>query len=242
MRAPVRMVLTMAFMASAAAMLRAADEPLVVTIIDGYPASVGSSAGVFSDGLGDYRDWTLDPPGIYTNWCVAAAPFSPGNLFLQFNRKLDGLSGTMRCTENERPDGQLGRARQYVLRIANDTACEILRTANAGLQLWATGGVPWVSGAGPCTIAESNSPRVRLGTLYKPNARSTNIDFLTYVDGAPTSFEIRSDANASIQSMPGTKVVTYTGTFRLVRFDPGAKAKAVGPSFPMPVQMTFTMP
>lgn len=80
------------------------------------------------------------------------------------------------------------------------------------------------------------------GWLYKPKARSTNIDFLTWVDGAPTSFEIRSDSDASIQLSTGTKTITYNGTFQRVRFDPGAKAKTTFPAFSMPVRMTFTMP
>ena len=244
MRALVRLLLTAAMATAAMAGMDAADEALRFTIDDNFPPLVGSirPAGVFSDGNPAYQDWRLDPPDDFTNWCVSAAPAPPGNLFLQFNRKLDGLGGTLRCTENPRPDGLYGESRQFVLRINNNDACTILWTAPAGLMLWDQYEQPWVSGAGPCTIRESSSPRMRLGTLYKPKASATNIDFLTYVDGSTSSFEVRSDNNATIQTSGAAKTVTYSGTFHLVRFDPGVKAKTVGPPFTMPVRMTFTMP
>lgn len=228
-----------------------AGTTLVSFMIDDFFPVVGG-AGVFSDGGGEpdtnsYHDYRLDPsPPV--NWCVEAAPYSAGNLFVRLNRKLDGDAGTMRCTENPRSPGQAnGVQRNFVLRISSDQACDILSDPAARLPLTDPAGAAWdeVSSVTPCTLAQNDNPRIRLGTLYKARARSTNIDFLTEMfqdpnsSEYPNSYEIRSESAAPISSDGNHKAVAYSGTFRLVKFEPGQRAKTVGASFAMPVKMDF---
>jgi hypothetical protein len=66
------------------------------------------------------------------------------------------------------------------------------------------------------------------------------VDFLTFNFGSTVSYEIQSDSAAPIVTVGNTKTVTYTGTYHLVRFEPGARAKMVQPAFVMPVKMAFT--
>jgi hypothetical protein len=219
------------------------------TINDGYPGNVpgAGGAGVFSDaattGTDTYSDFRIDP-NPYLNWCVDAEALSPGNLFVRLNRKLDGDAGSLRCSENPRPDDALGVPRQFVLRIANDAACDILADPLAGLPLTDAFGNPWNTSGSltPCVLLQNDNPRIRLGTLYKARARTTNVDFLTVMFNYPNSYEIRSDADATIVQNsldPTRRSVEYNGTFRLVKFTPGTKAKTVGPSFMMPVKIEF---
>ena len=219
-------------------------------IDDGYPGSVpaGSGAGVFSDASGTYFDYRIDP-APQLNWCVDAEPAPPGNLFIRLNRKLDGEAGVLRCSENLDGSGGMtnGVPRNFTLRIANDAACDELANSAAGLPLTDSLNDAWnVSGSAlPCLLRTNENPRIRLGTLYKSRAKTTNVDFLTVMFTALTSYEIRSDGAATITpdpldpTDPTRKVIAYTGTFHLVRFEPGVKAKTVGPAFTMPVRMLF---
>lgn len=219
----------------------------VVTFLidDTFPASAGP--GVFSDadvsGTNWYADYRIDPaPPL--NWCVDAEPYSAGNLFVRLNRKLDGDAGTMRCTEHpNQTDGELGKQRNFVLRIASKQACDYLSDDAAGLPLVDAAGFPWnpESSSGLCVLAQNDNPRVRLGTLYKARAKSTSLDFLTVTFDAANSYEIRSVSAASITSEhgPNHKRVAYTGNFQLVKFQPGKKAVNVGQPFAMPVRMDF---
>ncbi len=214
------------------------------TIDDAFPSAGG--AGVSSDGTitgtnwyADYRINTADP----LNWCVDAEPYPAGNLFVRLNRKLDGDAGVLRCTENPGPiPGEPGTQRNFVLRIANDAACDILSDPLAGLPLTDVNGEPWDTAlsTGACVLAHSDNPRIRLATLYKSRARTTTIDFLTVMFDSPNSYEVRSESAAAITSNgPGHKRVEYTGTFRLVKFAPGKKAQTVGQPFVMPVRIDF---
>jgi hypothetical protein len=227
-----------------------AQSSLVTFTIDGtYPGSVPAAggAGVFSDatntGTDTYSDYRIDP-NPYLNWCVDAQPGSAGNLFVRLNRKLDGDAGSLRCSENPRPDGAFGVPREFVLKIANDAACDILADPLAGLPLTDAYGNPWNTSGSltPCVLLQSDNPRIRLGTLYKARPRTTSVDFLTVMFDYPNSYEIRSETEATITQNaldPARRSVAYSGTFRLVKFAPDAKAKTVGPSFMMPVRMEF---
>jgi hypothetical protein len=112
-----------------------------------------------------------------------------------------------------------------------------------GTDLFDTAGGIY-TGTPPCVLPKNDNPRIRLDTLYKSKAKSTNIDFLTIirdsVDGL--SYEIRSDAPTAILASGTMKTVDYSGVnqkFLLVEFRPGLRAKTVGPGFRMPVRMTF---
>lgn len=240
---PLSGLLTAGLLAVVYASVPSAATTLVsFTIDDSYP---GVGAGVFSDaavsGTGDYADYRIDPdPPL--NWCVEAEPYAPGNLFVRLNRKLDGDAGVLRCTENPR-DGStdLGTQRNFVLRIDNDEACDILSDPSAELPLTDAGGTPWdaATSAGLCVLAHNDNPRIRLGTLYKAKARTTPVDFLTVMFEAVNSYEIRSESAASITTSGTLKTVTYTGGFRLVKFGGGEKARTVGPAFSMPLRIFF---
>jgi len=56
-----------------------------------YDAPVGER-GVRSDGNGGYFDYRIVPT-TPLNWCVDAAPYTQGLLFVRLNRKLDGDAG-----------------------------------------------------------------------------------------------------------------------------------------------------
>jgi hypothetical protein len=211
------------------------------TIDDAFPAP-GPGPGVFSDGTTAYADYRIGP--LPLNWCVEAEPAPPGNLFILLNRKLDGPAGVLRCGENPDEDGNPGIPRNFVLRIANDDACDLLADPAAGLPLEDAGGTAWNPGSSglPCVLPRNDNPRIRLGTLYKSRAKATNVDFCTVTFDAPVSYEIRSDGAATIVPDPldpTRKALSYTSTFHLVRFEPGVKAKTVGPAFTMPVRMEF---
>ena len=208
----------------------AATTVLQVAIDDGFPASVGSvGSGVFSDAAttltNSYDDYRIGPSGPSDlNFCVEAEPAPPGNLFILLNRKLDGPAGVLRCSENG------GTSRNFVLKIANQDVCDLLAEPAAGLNLT-------YDSSGTCVLGTVFNPRIRMGTVYKARAKTTNIDFLLGTD-LPVSYEIRSDGLAGITTttlVPALKTVQYTGTYHLVRFD--TKAKAVGPPFSMPVKM-----
>ena len=245
------LALTAGVVATLAGAAGAATTLVSFTIDDMYPGTVlpATAAGVFSDaattGTMAYADYRIDPLS-QLNWCVDAEPFSPGNLFIRLNRKLDGEAGVLRCSENadNSGTGNLGVPRNFALRIANDDACDRLADPAAELPVVEASGVAWdpVNSSLPCVLPRNDNPRIRLGTLYKPRAKTTNIDFLTVMFNAPVSYEIRSDSDATIVPDaldPTRKAVAYSGTFHLVRFEPGVKAKTVGQAFTMPVRMEF---
>jgi hypothetical protein len=246
MRPLFRFLTTGLLVAGTLAVPSAATTYVRFTITDlGGDAGVSSDAGV--DGTNEYADYRIDPsPPL--NWCVDAEPYSAGNLFVRLNRKLDGDAGVLRCTENEGPvAGQPGTQRNFVLRIASKEACDILSDPDAGLPLtdaigdeWVASSAAGVGSAGPCVLAHSDNPRIRLGTLYKARAKTTTVDFLTFMFGSLNSYEIRSESAAAITSSgAGHKRVEYTGTFRLVKFAPGKKTQAVGQPFAMPLLIDF---
>jgi hypothetical protein len=213
------------------------------TIDDLYP---GTGPGAFSDaattGTPAYADYRIGP--LPLNWCVDAEPAPPGNLFIRVNRKLDGEAGVLRCSENPDGDGNLGVPRNFVLRINNDDVCDRLADPAAGLPLVDAGGVAWNSASSglPCVLPRNDNPRIRLGTLYKSRAKTTNVDFCTVMFDAPVSYEIRSVGEAAIVPDPldsTRKSIAYNGTFNLVRFEPGVKTKTVGQAFTMKVRMEF---
>lgn len=213
---------------------------------DSYPPVLPGGVagpGVRSDGNSEYFDYRIDP-NHPLNWCVDAAPFSQGNLFVRLNRKLDGEAGVLRCNENLDSGGvNNGIPRNVTLTIGNDAVCDLLADPSTSLTVTDSANVDWnvSSSTGPCTLAENDNPRIRLATLYKARAKTTTVDFLTYMLNSTVSYEIRSDAPADIEVglAPNQKVVTYAGTYHLVQFATGSRAKTVGPAFTMPVKMTF---
>jgi hypothetical protein len=238
------LALTASVVATLASAAGAAATLVSFTIDDSYPGTTGP--GVFSDaattGTTAYADYRIGP--LPLNWCVDAEPSSPGNLFIRLNRKLDGEAGVLRCSENQDNAGNPGVPRNFRLRIAINDVCDRLADPAAWLPLTDASGGPWIPGSSslPCVLPRNDNPRIRLGTLYKPRAKTTNIDFLTVMFDAPVSYEIRSDSEATIVPDPldpTRKAVAYSGTFHLVRFEPGVKTKTVGQAFTMPVRMEF---
>jgi hypothetical protein len=231
----------------AATSLLARSSLVKFTIDSTYPGHFAAGgAGVFSDaansGTDTYSDYRIDP-NPYLNYCVDAEPDSTGALFVRLNRKLDGDAGTLRCSENLRPDGELGVPREFVLKIADNTVCDILADPLAGLPLTDKDGLPWnTNGLLPCVLSQNDNPRIRLSTLYKARARTTPVNFLTVMFDYPNSYVIQSDTEATITQDaldPARRSVAYSGTFRLVKYTPDTRAKTVGPSFMMPVRMEF---
>ena len=148
----------------------------------------------------------------------------------------------LRCSENLDNDGHPGVPRNFRLRIANDDVCDRLADPAAELPLAESTGAPWdpVNSALPCVLPQSGNPRIRLSTVYKARAKTTNIDFLIPMLDAPVSYEVRSESDATISPDaldPTRKVVAYNGTYRLARFEPSVKARTVGQAFTMPVRM-----
>ncbi|MGE0359859.1 MAG: hypothetical protein AB7H93_06590 [Vicinamibacterales bacterium] len=219
-------------------------------IDDTFPALVAGGAaaapGVTSDGLaedGAYADYRIDPtPPL--NWCVDAAPYSQGLLFVRLNRKLDGDAGVLRCTANLNPNvvsPVFGIQRNVTLTINSLDACDRLAEPDAGLPVKDSANADWNLSAKtlPCTLSSNHNPRIRLETLYKARAKATPIHFQTEMFEFPVSYVIQSEASAGIASVGNVKEVSYTGTYRLVRYAPGSKPKTVGPAFTMPVRMTL---
>jgi hypothetical protein len=204
--------------------------------------------GAFSDaattGTNEYFDYRIDPDPTL-NWCVDAAPASPGNLITHLNRKLDGAAGVLRCSDNLDGDGEgLGVQRNFTLRIDNDAVCDLLAEPDAGLPLVDGSDAPWngTTSIPPCVLPTNDNPRISLATLYKPRAKTTNIKFQTVMFDPiyPVSYVIDSDGEAPIIHSGSTeRSVSYQGTYHLVRFNP--KAKTVGPAFTMPVRMVFNV-
>jgi hypothetical protein len=188
-----------------------------------------TGAAVSGDGLGIYRDYRLESqPG--ENYCVEASPTNT-LLFIRLNRKLDGDSGTRYCGLNG------GSPRQFYIAVNNASACS---------ELWSHGyltdSVPPTS----CVIGGLDKPRIRISSdLYAKQTTTTPVAFLTEsYDTSRTSYEVRAVTNAMVikpgDPYPSMRLVQYSGYGRLVRFEPGARAKEVADPFPMPFQMTFT--
>jgi hypothetical protein len=211
---------------------------LKFVIDDDFPGNPAFDPGAFSDGVPEYADYRVYSDSF--NYCVQAEPYPPGNLFVRLNRNLDGDSGTQRCSDNG------GTPRQFVLQIHNATACGYLASAYNTADPGDEDGVFDLAGnsyggTGPCRVPRNDNPRIRFETLYKSKAKQTTVDFLTIMRGKPVSYEIRSDTAAPIKHLDAvTREVAYTGTYHLVEFRPGTRAKTVGPAFPMPVRMVFT--
>jgi hypothetical protein len=178
------------------------------------------------DPAGVYKDFRLGsglPDDV--NYCVEASP-SPG-LFIRLNRKLDGANGSQYC-------GLFGGTpRQYFVTISNAAACS---------ELWA-GGYPTGPEA-PCVFTGADKPRIDIANdLYGKRTTRTPMKFLSkWYDVNAVSYEIRPESDATVISTgidPSMRIVSYSGSARLWRFDPGVQARAVAEAFPMPFQMTF---
>jgi hypothetical protein len=180
-------------------------------------------ANVMSDLGPPYADYRLTPndPGN----CVEAEPSPTGELNAVFNRRIDS-AGT-RCNP-------AGSDRQFKIKIDAMSACS--RLFDHGYLQNAVNYFP----DGTCELYYNDNPRVRVGRLFAKTNR-TPVAFLTEMANTSTSYEIRTDGDATI-TVTGTnqRLVTYMGTARLVEFAPGQKTRAVADPFNLKHQMTFT--
>jgi len=63
-----------------------------------------------------------------------------------------------------------------------------------------------------------------------------------WYDEFATSYEVRTQADATVMNVgvdPDMRIVSYSGSARLWRFEPGVKPRAVAEAFPLQFQMTF---
>jgi hypothetical protein len=176
---------------------------------------------VSHDELGPtYEDYRLDGG----DYCVEATV--SGGLFIRFNRKLDGDTGTQYCGQSG------GSPRQFAVAVSSASACA---------ELWSHG-YPTGPDA-PCVITDTDNPRIRItNDPYGKRTARTPVAFLTkWYDDYRTSYEVRTETDAVVTSDgPDRRIVTYSGSARLWRFEAGAKPKAVADPFPLPFHMTFT--
>ena len=157
----------------------AATRVVSFIVEDSYPP-ISAGPGVRSDGNPEFFDYRIDPYHPL-NWCVDAAPFSQGNLFVRLNRKLDGEAGVLRCSDNPDSGGvALGIPRNVTLTIGNDAVCDLLAHPSTRLPVTDGANVPWniSSSTGPCTrTASSLAPDSRTSwtptpTTSTPRARA----------------------------------------------------------------------
>lgn len=195
------------------------DDPSYAVAGDGLDPIVPGGPGVYKD----YRLGTGLPDDV--NYCVEGSP-SQG-LFIRLNRQLDGGAGTQYCGLSG------GSPRQFFLTISTDAACA---------ELWSHG---YPAGPdSPCTFTGADKPRIRITSdLYGKKTNRTPVAFLSkWYDVSATSYEVRLDTDATVVNVgvdPSMRVVSYSGSARLWRFEPGLRARAVAQAFPLPFQMTF---
>jgi hypothetical protein len=188
------------------------------TIDDVAGADVTSDLGATTP----YADYRLTPND--SGNCVEAEPSPTGELNAVFNRTIDNV-GT-RCNP-------AGSDRQFRITIDAATACTRIFNAYGpnAVNMYLDG---------TCELYYNDNPRVRVGRLFAKTTR-TPVAFLTQMANTTTSYEIRTDSDATI-TVTGTnqRVVTYMGTARLVEFAPGQKTRAVADPFNLKHQMTLT--
>ena len=210
----------------------AAQSLLAFTIDPGYD--------VMDDGLGEYRDFRIDPAGpADANYCVEGAADSLVFIFL--NRDLDALegAGTEKCGDDGQPQNSL---RQFVLHIKSTAVCDELMANYYG----SSDGGP----EGYCYLDGYRSPRMRLDKLYSSRPRTTPVYFLIgfnpdspdFGNGA-ASYRVESDREATITVSGTERTVTYNGPFRLVKVgETIQKGKnAYVPPYAQPFNMTLSM-
>lgn len=214
----------------------AAESVLAFTIEPGYD--------VMDDGLGEYRDFRIDPAGpADVNYCVEAA--ADNLVFIFLNRDLDALesAGTEKCGDDGQPQNSL---RQFVLHIKSTDACDELMANDYG----SSDGGP----EGYCYLNGYRSPRMRLDKLYASRARSTPVDYLIgFNPDSPdfgaggASYRVESDREAPITVSGSQRAVTYNGPFRLVKVGEtiqkgkNAYVPPYAQPFNMTLRMTFTL-
>ena len=148
---------------------RAAAVSVASFTIDEAPAP---TYAVFSDravtGTNEYKDYRLGTgQQSDLNFCLEADVSR--NLFVRFNRKLDGESGVERC---DTPDDLYGtgKQRQYLIEIRNESSCQEL-----GVNGYLPAAPTWNA---PCLITGGVNPRIRMGSLFGKGAKFP-VDFLT---------------------------------------------------------------
>lgn len=201
---------------------------MTFTIDDGpYAVSGDGLDPVTPGGTGVYKDYRLGTgqPGD-VNYCVEAA-HSSGLLFIRLNRSLDGGEGAQYC------DLSGGSPRQFSVTIDSASACIELSSH----------GYPAGPGA-PCVFTGAEKPRIRIEKdPYAKKTSKTPVAFLSkWHDISAVSYELRTDSEATVATVgidPSMRIVSYAGSGRLWRFEPGVRARAVAESFPLPFQMTF---
>ena len=232
--APLRLAVTSTALVSGTLLITAAVNAAATVWLMTFTIDDGPSYAVSGDGIdpaepggpGVYKDYRLGtglPDDL--NYCVEASPTPL--LFIRMNRKLDGPSGNQYC------DLFGGSPRQFSITISNGSACS---------ELWTHGYVD--APETPCVLAGVDKLRIRIDSdLYAKRTTTTPVAFLAKPhDTAATSYEIRTAAGAAVLQAgvdPSMRIVSYSGSARLWRFEPGEKARAVAESFPLPFQMTF---
>jgi hypothetical protein len=207
------------------------------TIDDGYPVK-GDGLTAPGDIPGTYKDYRLgtgQPDDV--NYCLEASP-SANLLFIRLNRKLDGDSGTQYCGRNG------GSPRQFFVTINDDTACSELWSHGYNFYVDPQGQRQETGPDAPCIFTGADKPRIRISNdPYARQTTTTPVGFLSkWYDESLTSYELRTETNAVVEKAgldPSMRIVRYSGTARLWRFEPGVREGAVTQPFALPFHITL---
>jgi hypothetical protein len=190
---------------------------------------------VASDGRISSDDWQYADYRMSANHDCVEASRGGGSLgFITLNRLADGL----RCDTNPQPAGGNSLSRQWMITIADPTACETLAAYDSRY----VSPSPFVSGAyqsGPCTLTGSDLPRIRIDNLLSSKLPATSaVDFLlkSFVPTSP-GYEIRSATKAQVLGAGDIRTVSYGGMARLWAITP--KYAPVSGEFPMSVHISL---
>ena len=192
-----------------------------------------ASDGRMSSLVWQYEDYRLTESG---DGCVEAARGGGSLGFITLNRLLANGS---RCDMNPQPAGGGSLSRQWMITIADPIACGTLATYDSRY----VSPSPYLSGApyvdGPCTLAGSDLPRIRIDNLFSSKLPATSaVDFLlkSFVPTSP-GYEIRSATKAQVLGGGDIRTVSYEGKARLWAITP--KYAPVSGEFPMSVHISL---
>jgi hypothetical protein len=210
---------------------------ITFTIDEGYPV-YGDGLAASGDIAGTYKDYRLGTgqPND-ANYCVEASP-SANLLFVRLNRKLDGDSGTQYC-------GLYGGSpRQFFVTINDRTACYELSSHGYGSYVDPQGQTHLTGPEPPCIFTGAEKPRIRISSdLYAKRTTTTPVAFLSkWYDVYRTSYELRTETDATVVKAgldPSMRIVRYSGSARLWRFESGVTETPVLQPFALPFQMTL---
>lgn len=198
----------------------------------GLPGATVSSDG-FVPAAPQYSDHRF--PGQAES-CVETEEMSKGSFFIRLNRQ----TGAGRCDEfPQSPDGA-GDARQVVILVDDQVACQELAAYDADY-------VEWVgdSGTAPCRLTGSDNPRIRVENIYSTKLPgSATIDFLisSFSPDAPNhgGFELRSNGKGLVTGTATHRTLEYAGTSSLWKYDRSVKTGPAITGGPVTVRLKFT--